>query len=52
MAVGKRLNLAVATSNAASAVSGWATNRRDTAERDVAVAVFSAQVPTSSCPTR
>ena len=40
-----------AASSAASAVSVWATNRRDTAERDVDVAAFSVRAPTGSSPT-
>jgi len=40
-----------AASRTASAVSVWATNRSHTAERDVAVAVFSARAPTGSSAT-
>ena len=40
-----------ADSSSASAVSVWATNRRDTAEREVLVAVFSVRSPTGSSPT-
>ncbi len=36
----------------ASAVSVAATNRRDTAEREVLVATFSVRAPTGSNPTR
>jgi hypothetical protein len=39
-----------ADSNAASAVSVCATNRRDTADLDVAVAAVSARTPTGSSP--
>ena len=39
-------------SSCARAVSVAATNRRDTAERDVLVALCSVRVPTGSSPTR
>ena len=39
-----------ADNNAASAVSVCATNRRDTADFDVAVAAFSVRTPTGSSP--
>ena len=40
-----------AASSWASAVSVAATNRRDTTEREVLVAVFSTRAPTGSSPT-
>ena len=40
-----------AASSCASAVSVAATNRRDTAEREVAVAACSVRAPTGSSPT-
>ena len=40
-----------AASSSASAVWVWATNRRDTADLDVAVAACSVRAPTGSSPT-